>query len=49
MIALRIEFLAGQFNANIGTNEGKVEWPLALWRVLRALVAGRHRSSAGGP
>ncbi len=47
MIALRIDFLAGQFHANPwdrGTNEGEIEWPPSPWRLLRAIVAGWHRS-----
>ncbi|MGH7745849.1 MAG: type I-G CRISPR-associated protein Csb2, partial [Candidatus Dormibacteria bacterium] len=46
MIALRIEFLAGQFHANPwdrGTNEGEIDWPPSPWRVLRSIVAGWHR------
>lgn len=49
MIALQIEFVAGQFHANPwdrGTNEGEVEWPPSPWRLLRAIVAGWHRSGA---
>src|SRR5579884_926219 len=49
MIALRIEFVAGQFHANPwdrGTNEGEVEWPPSPWRLLRAIVAGWYRSGA---
>ncbi|MGP6188503.1 MAG: type I-U CRISPR-associated protein Csb2 [Vulcanimicrobiaceae bacterium] len=47
MIALQIEFVAGQFHANPwdrGTNEGEIEWPPSPWRLLRAIVAGWHRS-----
>ncbi|MGH7706946.1 MAG: type I-G CRISPR-associated protein Csb2 [Vulcanimicrobiaceae bacterium] len=49
MIALRIEFLAGQFHANPwdrGTNEGEIDWPPSPWRVLRAIVAGWFRDGA---
>ncbi len=49
MIALRIEFLAGQFHANPwdrGTNEGEVEWPPSPWRMLRAVTAGWHRNGS---
>ena len=49
MIALQIEFVAGQFHANpwdSGTNEGEIEWPPAPWRILRGIVAGWHRSGA---
>jgi CRISPR-associated protein Csb2 len=44
-----MDFLAGQFHANPwdrGTNEGEIEWPPAPWRLLRAIVAGWHRSGA---
>lgn len=49
MIALAVEFLAGQFHANPwdrAANEGAVDWPPAPWRMLRAVVAGWHRSGA---
>jgi CRISPR-associated protein Csb2 len=49
MITLRIDFVAGQFHANPwdrGTNEGEIEWPPAPWRLLRAIVAGWHRTGA---
>ncbi len=47
MIALRIEFVAGQFHANPwdrGTNQDEIEWPPSPWRLLRAIVVGWHRS-----
>lgn len=50
-VFLRIDFLAGQFHANPWdreTNEGGIEWPPAPWRLLRAIVAGWHRSGASG-
>jgi CRISPR-associated protein Csb2 len=50
MIALRIEFAAGQFHANPwnrNSNDGETEWPPAPWRLLRAIVAGWHRNGAG--
>ncbi|MBC5800652.1 MAG: type I-U CRISPR-associated protein Cas5/Cas6 [Candidatus Eremiobacteraeota bacterium] len=50
MIALQIDFVAGQFHANPwdrGTNEGEIEWPPSPWRLLRAIVAGWDRSGAG--
>ena len=49
MICVRIDFGAGQFHANPwdpGTNEGEIEWPPSPWRLLRAIVAGWHRSGA---
>jgi CRISPR-associated protein Csb2 len=49
MIALQIEFVAGQFHANPwdrGTNEGETEWPPSPWRLLRAIAAGWHRGGA---
>jgi len=49
MLALQIQFVAGQFHANPwdrGTNEGEIEWPPSPWRLLRAIVAGWHRSGA---
>jgi CRISPR-associated protein Csb2 len=49
MIAVQIDFVAGQFHANPwdrGTNESETEWPPSPWRLLRAIVAGWHRSGA---
>ena len=49
VIALRVDFVAGQFHANPwdrGTNEGEIEWPPSAWRLLRAIVAGWCRSGA---
>jgi CRISPR-associated protein Csb2 len=49
VIALRIDFAAGQFHANPwdrGSSEGEIEWPPSPWRLLRAVVAGWHRSGA---
>ena len=49
VIAVRIDFVAGQFHANPwdrGTNEGEIEWPPSPWRLLRAIVAGWYRSGA---
>jgi CRISPR-associated protein Csb2 len=49
MIALQIDFVAGQFHANPWdhrANEGETEWPPSPWRLLRAIVAGWHRSGA---
>jgi CRISPR-associated protein Csb2 len=50
MIALQIDFVAGRFHANPrdrATNEGETEWPPSPWRLLRAIVAGWHRSGVG--
>jgi CRISPR-associated protein Csb2 len=49
MIALRIEFVAGQFHANPwsgASKDGETEWPPAPWRLLRAIVAGWQRNGA---
>ena len=52
MIALRIEFVAGQFHANpwnSASNKDETEWPPAPWRLLRAIVAGWHEHGAEEP
>ncbi len=42
MIGIEIEFLTGRYHAtpwDRQVNEGEVEWPPSLWRLLRALLA----------
>lgn len=49
MIAVQLEFLAGQFHSkpwDRGTTEGEVEWPPSPWRMLRAITAGWYRNGA---
>ncbi len=51
MIAISLRFLAGRYHATPWgrhVNEGAVEWPPSLWRLLRALVAVYHRARPAG-
>jgi CRISPR-associated protein Csb2 len=51
MIAISLRFLAGRYHATPWSrhvNEGAVEWPPSLWRLLRALVAVYHRARPAG-
>lgn len=48
MIAIKMRFLAGRFHATPWghhVNEGVVEYPPSLWRLLRSLVATFHRTA----
>lgn len=49
MLRIAIELLRGRYHAtpwDRHVNEGEVEWPPSPWRILRALVATRHRKAA---
>ena len=42
MVTIEFHFVAGRFHAtpwDRHVNEGAVEWPVSLWRILRALIA----------
>lgn len=48
MIAIKMSFLVGRFHATPWghhVNEGAVEYPPSLWRLLRSLVATFHRTA----
>jgi CRISPR-associated protein Csb2 len=50
MLAIRMRFLAGRFHATPWghhVNEGVVEYPPSLWRLLRSLVATFYRAFPG--
>ncbi|MGC2238221.1 MAG: type I-U CRISPR-associated protein Csb2 [Pyrinomonadaceae bacterium] len=49
MIAIKMRFLVGRFHATPWghhVNEGAVEYPPSLWRLLRSLVATYHRTAS---
>jgi CRISPR-associated protein Csb2 len=51
MIGISMTFLAGRFHATPWghhVNEGAVEYPPSLWRLLRSLVATFHRARPAG-
>lgn len=48
MLSIEVTFPTGRYHAtpwNQHVNEGVVEWPPSPWRLLRALVATRHRKA----